>query len=70
MNSTIHTRSVGYPLEVGQHQDVEQLGAGDLDRARPGARVAGARARRDARPRRLTPFRLSSSLAIWTNLKG
>jgi hypothetical protein len=28
MNSTIRTRSVGYPLEIGEHEDVEQLGAG------------------------------------------
>jgi len=27
MNSTIRTRSVG-PVKVGEHEDVEQLGAG------------------------------------------
>ena len=33
-------------LEVGEHQDVEQLGAGEPGRGRRGALVAGARARR------------------------
>jgi hypothetical protein len=37
------------PLEVQQHEDVEQFGAGSGTELRQGARVAGARAHRDAR---------------------
>jgi hypothetical protein len=37
-------------LGFGEHEDVEQLGAWGPARARPGARVAGARARRGAGP--------------------
>jgi hypothetical protein len=37
------------PYWGGEHQDVEQLGAGSRPEGRRGADVAGARARRDAR---------------------
>jgi hypothetical protein len=37
------------PLEVQQHEDVEQFGAGSGTERVQGARVAGARAHRDAR---------------------